>query len=520
MAFSAPSATCSRPHVLAIPIPAQGHITPFTRFCTMLASQHGFTVTLVNVDTLQNRMADSQRSPRSNTKSDDGAAPRPAADVDDGHKTTEEAAGPLPGLRRENISLPGLDMSNDFRMSLDQFFKALDAGVEDATEKLVQRLSDEGTPVTCLITDVLLSSATQRIAEKFGIPRIAMLCSSLSINLLRFYFANGKLSLDDAIVSAISKRDTAPMDAFSDNNDPASGLPAVIRNRDLPTYKHVEDNTEFTSRFYNRECQVAFGKAQGIVVNSFEELEGPAFKAFAEQWIKGPVYGVGPLMDLQQQSASLWKEEDDCLQWLDLQPPKSVLYISFGSVTVLSKSQFEEILHGLQASGHRFLWALRPDLVEGSPASIPDQFLSHTKGQGLAYVVRWAPQLRVLSHPSVAGFLTHCGWNSTVEAVVCGVPMLCWPYFTDQFYDTKYIVEEWKVGLRFEQSVVGGRAAEIGRDEVERVVRELMTMEADHELRQNVVRLQEAARSSLQAGGSSHSSIRALCNYLCSIQHH
>ncbi|KAK3423551.1 hypothetical protein EUGRSUZ_F00349 [Eucalyptus grandis] len=119
----------------------------------------------------------------------------------------------------------------------------------------------------------------------------------------------------------------------------------------------------------------------------------------------------------------MWKEDLGCLEWLDLKPPGSVVYVNFGSITVMSQAQLVEFAWGLASSGQVFLWAIRPDLVVGDAAILPPDFLVATRERSL--LVSWCPQERVLSHSAVGGFLTHCGWNSTIESIATGVPVVC-----------------------------------------------------------------------------------------------
>ena len=279
--------------------------------------------------------------------------------------------------------------------------------------------------------------------------------------------------------------------------------------------KHMVDETDFMCRYLNRQTEIAHSKADMIVVNSFEELERPAFEAMSKR-LAVPVYSIGPLIEQlsgENINTSLWTEQYECLQWLDEQPAGSVLYISFGSITLLSESQFEEVLFGLEASNQKFLWAFRPDMVRGvTRTELPDWFLRKTKERGC--VVSWAPQVQVLGHAAVGGFWTHCGWNSTMEAVTSGVPMICWPYFADQFLDCKYVVEEWKVGLRMLEAEEG-EGEVVGRAEVERVVKELMESEEGKRLRRRSASLAEAARQSLvPPEGSSHVHLQKLVHFL------
>lgn len=471
------------PHILAIPLPAQGHINPLMRLCKIMAT-HGFAVTFVNVEAIHNRI---------NDLNDQAAA-----------ATNGGSNCKLGMIRSAHIPVPGLDMVLDSKMSLQQFCNATE-NIAVAIEPLIERLGQEGRPVTCIISDLFLSVSTQDVADKFNIPRIAFCTSSPSISLLRFYLSSGEISWEKSVAVRLEK----PRGLFVEG---LPGLAAKIINHDMPTFKHGnEDATEFVYRFVNRQCEVAYARATSIVVNSFDALEGLAMEILSSRTGK-PVYGVGPLEEGDQGvSTSLWKEEAECLQWLEQQPAMSVLYVSFGSLAVLSDEQFQEILCGLQASRQRFLWVLRPGVVE-SPATAAELARTSTN-TSLSYVVKWAPQLRVLSHPSVAGFLTHCGWNSTTEAIACGVPMLCWPHTADQFFNAKYIVEEWKVGLRFLAADLQEKGV-VGRDEVQRVVTALVEGQEGAVIRQNAARLRQAARKCLQEGGSSYNSIHALVSSL------
>ncbi|CAL5385958.1 unnamed protein product [Camellia sinensis] len=136
-----------------------------------------------------------------------------------------------------------------------------------------------------------------------------------------------------------------------------------------------------------------------------------------------------PQNHLNSIGSSLWKEETECLSWLDPKQPNSVVYINFGSITVMTAQQLIEFAWGLANSSHTFLWIIRPDRIVGELAILLPDFVSETKERSL---LSWCPQEQVLNHPSVGGFLTHCGWNSTLESICSGIPMLCWPFFADQ----------------------------------------------------------------------------------------
>ena len=134
------------------------------------------------------------------------------------------------------------------------------------------------------------------------------------------------------------------------------------------------------------------------------------------------------------------------------------------ALTVMLPSQMVEFAWGLANSKHRFLWVIRPDLVFGEPMILPLEFELETKERGL--IVSWYPQEEVLNHPSIGGFLTHCGWNSTLESLCAGVPMLCWQFFANQQINYKYTCNEWSIGIEIDNDVK--------KEKVENLVRELM----------------------------------------------
>jgi hypothetical protein len=141
-----------------------------------------------------------------------------------------------------------------------------------------------------------------------------------------------------------------------------------------------------------------------------------------------------------------------------------MMYVSFGSITVLSDEQLIEFAWGLEASNQPFLWAIRSDLVQGHSIVLPWDFMERSKDRG--FFVSWAPQFEVLSHPSLGGFLTHSGWNSIIESICARVPMICWPFFVEQQTNRRFVDQVWKI--RFEMP------EEVSRENVETLVRKLM----------------------------------------------
>ncbi|XP_071707809.1 UDP-glycosyltransferase 88B1-like [Rutidosis leptorrhynchoides] len=248
----------------------------------------------------------------------------------------------------------------------------------------------------------------------------------------------------------------------------------------------------------------------GIIVNGFVELERRAVDAFrdgkcvpADGRIPN-VYLVGPLTANGNARVLYDPSENECLKWLDMQPIKSVVFLAFGSMGhVFKKDQLKEIAIGLEKSGQRFLWVVRYDIKElkshGEDFNLddvlPEGFLERIKDRGLV-VKNWAPQPAILSHYSVGGFVSHCGWNSILEAVVAAVPILAWPLYAEQKMNRAYLVQELKVALAMKMSENGFVIAE----EVEQKVKELLE---NRVVREKVSEISKTAQVLVDNGGSS-----------------
>ncbi|KAL4595004.1 hypothetical protein ACB092_12G060000, partial [Castanea dentata] len=194
-----------------------------------------------------------------------------------------------------------------------------------------------------------------------------------------------------------------------------------------------------------------------------------------------PIFCIGPLISSSNQDG----DEHECLKWLNSQPSRSVVFLSFGSMGLFSGKQLREMAVGLENSGQRFLWVVRnpPPDNEKEPnldELMPKGFFERTKDKGFV-VKQWAPQVEVLSHESVGGFVTHCGWNSVLEAISVGVPMVAWPLYAEQRLNRVFLVEEMKVALGLKEMEDGLVSAE----ELEKRVRELFESEVGREVRES-----------------------------------
>ena len=203
----------------------------------------------------------------------------------------------------------------------------------------------------------------------------------------------------------------------------------------------------------------------------------------------------------------------ECLLWLDSQPSKNVVFLCFGGAGSFSVEQLKEIAIGLERSGHRFLWVVRiqnsnsrnSNCVDVSDV-FPEGFLERTKERGMVIVEGWAPQVEVLSHEAVGGFVTHCGWNSVLEAVCAGVPMVAWPLYAEQKMNRVVLVEEIKVALTVKESEGGFVSAE----ELEERVKELMDSQTGRAVRERVMAMRDSAKAALGENGTSRLALAKL----------
>lgn len=255
---------------------------------------------------------------------------------------------------------------------------------------------------------------------------------------------------------------------------------------------------------------VTISKAsKAIIWNSFEELEEESLAKVREE-LKVPIFPVGPLHKTSATSpSSLLVQDQSCMDWLDKQVPNSVIYVSFGSIASIGKEELVETAWGLANSKQPFLWVIRRGSSGSGEVELPNGFLEETKDRGM--VIEWAPQVEVLAHQAVGGFWTHCGWNSTLESISAGVPLLCCPCFGDQQGNARDISHSWKVGMELENGLVRG--------EIEKAVRKLMVGEEGKKMRERIKVLKESAEQSLREGGSSYQNLDKVVELIHALQH-
>jgi UDP:flavonoid glycosyltransferase YjiC (YdhE family) len=247
--------------------------------------------------------------------------------------------------------------------------------------------------------------------------------------------------------------------------------------------------------------------SSGLILNTFHGLEDDELRKITDG-ANVPVYAIGPLHKISAcAQSSLLAQDQTCLDWLDKQEDASVLYVSFGSLASMDQEELVEIAWGLANSGMPFLWVIRPNQVQCSEkVCLPDGFEEVTRGRGM--VVSWAPQQEVLGHPGVGGFWTHNGWNSTLESICEGVPMICRPHFADQMINARYVQEVWKIGFEL--------AGKLERGKIERCVRKLLSQKEGEEMRARASDIKNIASKCIKKGGTSVTKIDMLVNSIMS----
>ncbi|VAH98923.1 unnamed protein product [Triticum turgidum subsp. durum] len=415
-----------------IPYPAQGHITPMMKLAKLLHAR-GFHVIFVNNEFNHRRLLRSQSADR--------LRGLPA------FRFTAIADGLPPSDREATQDIPELCYST-MTTCLPRF-KELVVKLNEAAETSGGALP----PVTCVVADSTMSFALAA-ARELGL-RCATLWTASACGFMSY--CHYKDLLDRGLF-------------------PLKGIYSCLSLR---------------------------AQASGVVINTWDELDTDLLDAMSK--LLPPVYTVGPLhltvrnnvskeSPLADIGSNLWKEQDAPLRWLDGQPSNSVMYVNFGSITVMSKEHLLEFAWGLANTGYAFLWNVRPDLVKGDDeTTLPPEFFAATEGRSM--LSTWCPQEKVLEHEAVGIFLTHSGWNSSLEGICGGVPMVCWPFFAEQQTNCRYKCTEWGIGLEVRE--------EVRRTEVEAMIREVMDGEKGREMRRRVQELRDSALASARCDGRS-----------------
>ncbi|XP_062186574.1 DIMBOA UDP-glucosyltransferase BX8-like [Phragmites australis] len=283
-----------------------------------------------------------------------------------------------------------------------------------------------------------------------------------------------------------------------------------LRVRDLIRVDGSDEETVL--RFITLIADAMRASSSGVVLNTFDALEAPEL-AKIERELSHPAFAVGPLHMVSPAAVEhgLHAPDRGCLAWLDAHPPRSVLYVSLGSVARVDRSVFEEMAWGLASSSVPFLWVVRPGFVRGVSEDVPqmpDGVNEEVRNRGK--VVAWAPQREVLAHTAIGAFWTHCGWNSTMETICEGVPMLAQPCFADQTVNARYVTRRWGIGLQV------GEVFE--RATVAKAITRLMDGEQGaHASRERARLLKMQTSQCIVKGGSASLALDNLVDYMVSL---
>ncbi|XP_030447336.1 UDP-glycosyltransferase 87A1-like [Syzygium oleosum] len=429
------ASTC---HVVAMPFPARGHINPAMNLCKILASR----------------------------------APHVAITF----VLTEEWLG-LIGCDQKpsNISfaaIPNVLPSERVRAQhFSEFAEAVFTKMEAPFEEVLDQLRP---PPTLIVADMFLPWLV-RVGNRRDI-QVALFSPTAASNFSFFYH-----------LQLLEQNGHLPQNLSEKGDEMVDYIPGIlpirltdlVRGRSEQMMKRLRLLVDWVHR------------AQYLLLSSVYEIESQTVNALKPS-LSFPIYTVGPSIPYfeLEDNPRMNSDSDYIIKWLDLQPGSSVLYLSLGSFLSVSSSKMDEIAAGLRNSNVRFLWVARDE------ASRLKELLP---GGDMAIVVPWCDQLRALTHPSVGGFWTHCGWNSIQEGVYAGLPFLAYPIAMDQGYNCKIVVDNWKVGWS------------VGEGDIAGLVRKFMDLgdSESKELRRRAGHLQELCRHAIRPEGSSGTNISA-----------
>lgn len=271
----------------------------------------------------------------------------------------------------------------------------------------------------------------------------------------------------------------------------------------LPTFAFVKEGYDSF-----RNHGVRFKETKGILINTVEEFESHAVSSLVSDPELPPVFTVGFLLDLEGQTdkGNSKSEDEEIMKWLDQQPPSSVLFLCFGSAGIFEPPQLIEMAIGLEQSGVRFLWSIRlpvDDETSKLEKILPEGFLERTKNTGM--ICGWAPQVDILAHKATGAFVSHCGWNSTIESVWHGVPIVTWPLYAEQHINAFQLVKDLEMAVELTLDYRMHDRKIVKAEEMEKAIR--CIMDSENPLRKRVKDMKEICSKALMEGGSSFNSL-------------
>ncbi|XP_059456747.1 probable UDP-glucosyl transferase 73B6 [Corylus avellana] len=452
-------------HVVVFPYMAQGHTIPLLDIAKAFANR-GLKVTIITTPS-NAPFISSKTSNHPNISSSIIPFPR-AQDLPEGCENTAD--------------LPSMALLAPFVEATKQ--------MKQPFEGVLRDMISDGCRLICVISDFFLGW-TLDSCRSFGIPRIV---------------SHGMGVLSMAICKSVgllapSVKDSSDWDPIEFPNLKA---PFTLLKSDIPEgLLHANPDDDFVR--LSLEAGEADINSWGVVVNSFEEIEGDHAGEFESLYAnQAKAYCVGPFLlydRLGHDHVGAEEQSYSYIKWLDDQAESGgVIYVSFGTQSHFSEHQMDEIASGLEMAGHPFIWVVRSK--EWVP---PDGWNARVGRRGLV-VQDWVDQRSILAHPATGGFLSHCGWNSVLESLSMGVPLLTWPAlsFSDQPLNAKFVTVGLGVGLMSPQRGVGGeKIVTVDRDVICDGVKELMGGEEGRKARERAQALGRLARHAVEKGGSS-----------------
>ncbi|KAF9621976.1 hypothetical protein IFM89_029196 [Coptis chinensis] len=457
-------------HVLMVSFPGQGHVNPLLRLAKRLASK-GLYITFSTPKNIGHMIQNSTNNTNTDT----------AIKIGEGQ------------LRFEHFS-DGWSDDDPKRFDLDALMHQLETAGRDSFVQLLNKQAELGRPVSCVINNPFVPWASD-VATDMGIPCAVIWVQSCSVYSAYYHYFHNLAPF--------------PTVEQPDSSLDLPGLPTLVSD-EIPSFLHPLDpyktlKDAILGQFKN------LSKSFCVLVDSFEELEREAIEPMLNL---SPIRPVGPLFKYTEDEdksntirGDMWSATDECIEWLNSKPPSSVVYVSFGSIVFLEKNQMEEMARGLLNSGLPFLWVVKPPPTEYSEDAgrVPDGFIEEAEGKGL--VVQWCPQDKVLAHPSLACFVTHCGWNSSMETLSSGVPIIAAPQWGDQVTNAKFLVEVYGVGVRLGRSK--DHLKGLTREQVEKCVVEVTSGPKAQEIKANALKWKKKAEEAVAKGGSSDRNLQA-----------
>ncbi|KFK39474.1 hypothetical protein AALP_AA3G248900 [Arabis alpina] len=456
------------PHFLFVTFPAQGHINPSLELAKRLAGTiAGARVTFAaSISAYNRRMFSTENVPETLI----------FATYSDGHDD---------GFKKSSSDKTLKDDSGKFMSEMRR------RGRETLTE-LIEDNRRQNRPITCVVYTILLTWVAE-LAREFHLPSALLWVQPITVFSIFYHYFNGY----EEVITEMA------------NNNPSGSikLPSLplLRLRELPSFIVPNNHYAFLLPAFQEQMEsLKQEENPKILINSFQELEPEGLTSVLD-YVK--IVPVGPLITSRTDSGTC----SEYVEWLDSKSDSSVVYISFGTLAVLSKKQLVELCKALIESRRPFLWVITDKSHRTKDDEEVDSIASFREElDEIGMVVSWCDQFRVLKHRSIGCFVTHCGWNSTLESLVSGVPVVAFPQWNDQMTNAKLLDESWKTGVRVivkkEEKEEEGCVVE--SEEIRRCIDEVMEEKAE-DFRRNAARWRDLAAETIREGGSSFNNLKA-----------